>query len=221
MGGVYTVPATINDTIRLDFIVDSDAADVSIPTDVILTLMRARTITDSDFLPGQQTYVTAEGAEIPSYRFRLRSLTVGDKTARNVLASVASLKGLASLGRALSVAGWGAAGSGPDGVGPELAARRVAPTVLNAIDRVPRHSRPPNWLDLHWVGTPPREEIGEDQGAGNRPAGSLVAANVRTIPGHFRPPVRAMSCDVWTVDRENGRTQPFSGSHFIIPSYRA
>ena len=39
-GGVYHVPVLINDILKLDFIVDSGAADVTIPADVVLTLVR-------------------------------------------------------------------------------------------------------------------------------------------------------------------------------------
>ena len=42
-GGIYVVPVLINDAITLDFVVDSGAADVSIPADVVLTLMRTKT----------------------------------------------------------------------------------------------------------------------------------------------------------------------------------
>ena len=49
-GGTFAVPATINGQLTLNFVVDSGAADVSIPADVVLTLRRTETITDSDFL---------------------------------------------------------------------------------------------------------------------------------------------------------------------------
>src|ERR1019366_7960800 len=53
--GVYVVPVRFNDTITLDAVVDSGATDLSIPADVVLTLMRTNTISQQDFL-GQQTY---------------------------------------------------------------------------------------------------------------------------------------------------------------------
>jgi hypothetical protein len=43
------VPVLINDAITLDFVVDSGAADVSIPADVVSTLIRTKTIGPSDF----------------------------------------------------------------------------------------------------------------------------------------------------------------------------
>lgn len=96
--GVYVVPARFNDMITLSAIVDSGASDVSVPADVVLTLMRTRTITEQDFL-GQQTYVMADGSKVPSQQFRIRSLRVGDKTVEDVVASIASVNGGILLGQ--------------------------------------------------------------------------------------------------------------------------
>jgi tetratricopeptide (TPR) repeat protein len=54
-GGVYVVYVRFNDTITLPAIVDSGAADVSVPADIVSTLMRTNTITDEDFL-GQSPF---------------------------------------------------------------------------------------------------------------------------------------------------------------------
>jgi hypothetical protein len=74
-GGIYVVPVLINGAITLDFAVDSGAADVSIPADVVMTLMRTGTLNESDFL-GEKTYVLADGSKVPSQTFRIRSLKV-------------------------------------------------------------------------------------------------------------------------------------------------
>jgi len=66
--------------------------------DVVLTLMRTKTITSADFL-GQQTYILADGSKVPSQRFRIRSLKVGNKVAENVIASIASINGEILLGQ--------------------------------------------------------------------------------------------------------------------------
>jgi len=79
-------------------IVDSGAADVSIPADIVLTLMRTKTISQQDFL-GQQTYVLADGSKVPSQQFRIRSLKVGDKTVENVVASIASVNATILVGQ--------------------------------------------------------------------------------------------------------------------------
>jgi TPR repeat protein len=91
VGGIYVVPVLINDAITLNFIVDSGAADVSIPADVVMTLVRAGTLAKSDFL-GEKTYVLADGSTVPSQTFRIRSLKVGGKVVENVTGSIASEK---------------------------------------------------------------------------------------------------------------------------------
>ena len=92
-GGTFTVPVSINDAITLDFTIDSGADDVSIPADVVMTLMRTGTIDRGDFL-GNRTYVLADGSTTPSLIFRIRSLRVGDdRGVRNVTASIVSVKG--------------------------------------------------------------------------------------------------------------------------------
>jgi hypothetical protein len=86
-GGVYIVPVRFNDVITLHAIVDSGASDVSVPADIVLTLMRTKTVTQDDFL-GKQTYVLADGSNVPSQQFRIRSLKVGNKIIENVVASM-------------------------------------------------------------------------------------------------------------------------------------
>ena len=97
-GGVYVVPVKFNDIITLNAIVDSGAADVSVPADVVSTLFRTKTISDGDFI-GNKTYVLADGSEVPSPQFRIRSLKVGTKTLEDVEANVSSQKGLILLGQ--------------------------------------------------------------------------------------------------------------------------
>jgi hypothetical protein len=49
-GGVYVVPVRFNNAITLDAIVDSGASDVSVPADIVMTLIRTKTVTQSDFI---------------------------------------------------------------------------------------------------------------------------------------------------------------------------
>jgi uncharacterized protein len=97
-GGTYVIPVLINNAITLDFIVDSGASDVSIPADVVTTLMRTGTLKQSDFLD-QKTYKLADGSTIPSQRFRIRSLKIGSKVIENVSGSVTSVRGSLLLGQ--------------------------------------------------------------------------------------------------------------------------
>jgi clan AA aspartic protease (TIGR02281 family) len=96
--GTFKVPVLINGAITLNFTVDSGAADVSIPADVVLTLMRTGTITQEDFL-GNQTYRLADGSTVRSKIFRIRLLKVGDQSVQNVQASISDVNGGLLLGQ--------------------------------------------------------------------------------------------------------------------------
>jgi TPR repeat protein len=96
-GSNFVVPVLINNAITLNFVVDSGASDVSVPADVVATLLRSGTLTDRDFI-GEQTYVLADGSRVPSLTFRIRSLTVGDWLVEDVIGNVAPLNGLPLLG---------------------------------------------------------------------------------------------------------------------------
>jgi len=96
--GTFTVPVTINDRITLNFVVDSGASDVSVPADVVMTLVRTGTIGEDDFL-GKQTYQLADGSTVPSQRFIIRSLKVGDRTLKNVVGGIAPVTGSLLLGQ--------------------------------------------------------------------------------------------------------------------------
>jgi hypothetical protein len=97
-GGTFTVPVTINGQLTLQFVIDSGASDVFIPADVVLTLIRTGSITNTDFV-GEQKYRLADGSTITSKTFRLRSLKVGEKTVENVIGSVADINGSLLLGQ--------------------------------------------------------------------------------------------------------------------------
>jgi clan AA aspartic protease (TIGR02281 family) len=97
-GGTFTVPVTINGQLTLNFTVDSGASDVSIPADVVSTLVRTGTITDADFR-GKQSYRMADGSTLPSQQFLIRSLKVGDKVLENVMGSIAPVAGSLLLGQ--------------------------------------------------------------------------------------------------------------------------
>jgi hypothetical protein len=87
-GGTYVVAIRINDAITLDFLLDTGADDVTIPADVVFTLHRTGTVKMSDFI-GVETYVLADGSELPSARFILHELKIGDHVVKNVTASMA------------------------------------------------------------------------------------------------------------------------------------
>jgi predicted aspartyl protease len=86
-GNIYVVAVRLNGAVTLGFVVDSGAADVLIPNDVLLTLVRTGTVTEADFI-GEQTYSLADGSKLTSTRFNIRELQVGNHLVKNVIASV-------------------------------------------------------------------------------------------------------------------------------------
>jgi tetratricopeptide (TPR) repeat protein len=98
VGAGFVVPVTINGAITLNFIIDSGSADVTLPSDVVGTLIRAGTIEQSDFI-GTQTYTLADGSESPSNTFVIKSLKVGDTQVENVKGSIAPAAGNLLLGQ--------------------------------------------------------------------------------------------------------------------------
>ena len=102
-GGTYAVPVQINGAITLDFLLDSGATDVSIPSDVFTTLVDSGTITAADTI-GSATYRLADGSIKKAPTFNIRSLKVGATVVTNVKATVAGdtgplLLGMSFLGR--------------------------------------------------------------------------------------------------------------------------
>jgi uncharacterized protein len=97
-GGTFLVPVSINDQLTLQFVIDSGASDVTIPADVVLTLMRTGTLTSDDFL-GSQTYRLADGSTAPSQTFVIRSLRVGNRVLANVTGGIAPVEGSLLLGQ--------------------------------------------------------------------------------------------------------------------------
>jgi len=96
--GVFMVPVRINDAVTIPFVLDSGAGDVSVPEDVFKTLLRTRTVTESDFRePG--LFVTADGSQHLKQRFILHELRVGDRVVNDVVASVAPDKADPLLGQ--------------------------------------------------------------------------------------------------------------------------
>jgi predicted aspartyl protease len=79
-------------------VIDSGASDVSVPADVVMTLVRTGTLQDADFI-GAKTYRLADGSMVPSQTFRIRSLTVGGTAIANVTGSIAPAEGALLLGQ--------------------------------------------------------------------------------------------------------------------------
>jgi clan AA aspartic protease (TIGR02281 family) len=87
MSGGLIAPVVINNTLKLNFIVDSGASDVSIPSDVFSSLVRANTVTQAD-ITGVRNYKNADGEVYQSKTFVIRSLKIGNIEASRVQAKV-------------------------------------------------------------------------------------------------------------------------------------
>jgi clan AA aspartic protease (TIGR02281 family) len=87
MSGGLIAPVVINNTLKLNFIVDSGASDVSIPADVFASLVQANTVTQAD-ITGIRNYKNADGEVFQSKTFVIRSLKIGNVEAQRVQAKV-------------------------------------------------------------------------------------------------------------------------------------
>jgi clan AA aspartic protease (TIGR02281 family) len=87
--GIYEIPVEINDVLKISFILDPGASDVSISPDVALTLIRTGTVSDSDFV-GTQRYVFADGSTAVSNVFIIRRIKIGNTIIKNVRASISN-----------------------------------------------------------------------------------------------------------------------------------
>lgn len=97
-GGVYTLPVRINDTITIPFVLDSGAAEVALPIDVFLTLLRTGTVGRRNFV-GEGTYTLADGKQTKSDRYTIYKMQVGTHVVSNVIASVVPVHGDPLLGQ--------------------------------------------------------------------------------------------------------------------------
>jgi len=94
--GIYMVPVRINQAVNIPFILDSGAAEVAIPADVFMTLMRSHSVRDSDFI-GEGVFITADGTKHKSQQFMLREVQVGTHIIRDVVANVVAQRSLLRL----------------------------------------------------------------------------------------------------------------------------
>jgi gag-polyprotein putative aspartyl protease/Sel1 repeat len=97
-GGVYEVPVEIAHSVTLRFVLDSGASDISIPRNVVQSLMRMGAIRQGDFIESQ-VYTLADGSQQRNQRFILRELKVGDHILQNITATVAPPEGALLLGQ--------------------------------------------------------------------------------------------------------------------------
>lgn len=100
MGGVFVLPAMINEKTTTYFIVDSGAANVQIPEQVADELMGNGTLSQSDFL-SERRFVLANGQGVMQRIIRLRSVKIGNRSMENVLAAIGARNSQALIGQSL------------------------------------------------------------------------------------------------------------------------
>jgi len=87
--GVFMVPVELNGVLKIDFVFDTGASDVSISPDIALTLIKARTIQENDWLKGVY-YKFADGSVAKSKRFKLKSVKIGELVLNDVTCSISN-----------------------------------------------------------------------------------------------------------------------------------
>ncbi len=97
VGTTYEVPVTINNTLTLDFMVDSGCSTVAIPEDVLQTLMRTGTLQKTDSL-GEVKAQIADGSVITTQTYNIKTLRVGGVVIKDVTVGVTPTKGSLLLG---------------------------------------------------------------------------------------------------------------------------
>ena len=96
-GGVSIIPCKVNG-LSLSFIFDTGASEVYFTPDIVLTLIRAKTITEEDLLEGKM-FMDANGTLNNSIRFNLKTLKIGEITLENIPCAVSNnIEGLNLLG---------------------------------------------------------------------------------------------------------------------------
>lgn len=89
VGDVYEVPVELNGVLKIKFLLDTGASDVFLSPDIVLTLMRTKTLTESDYV-GTNIYQFANGETEECKKYNLRSLKIGNKEIKNVECAVAN-----------------------------------------------------------------------------------------------------------------------------------
>lgn len=97
-GNTYQISVRLNGAVTLPFVLDTGAADVTIPVDVMSTLLRTGTLTVGDLI-GRGSYFQADGSVLSGPQVRLREVSVGSQTIRNVVGHVSPMRGPPLLGQ--------------------------------------------------------------------------------------------------------------------------
>lgn len=98
--GVYHLPVELNDVMSLMFILDTGAADMSLPQEVVQSLIQSGTIKAEDFI-SSKIYILADGTRVRSPRVMIHKVKIGNRVLHNVPATVSESGGPLLLGQSL------------------------------------------------------------------------------------------------------------------------
>jgi clan AA aspartic protease (TIGR02281 family) len=96
--GAFVVPVVLNGVITEKFIVDSGAADVSIPAEVASRLKALGALKGSDLL-GSKIYMLADGSRVSSEIYRISSITIGRTVVHDVTVRISAERSHLLLGQ--------------------------------------------------------------------------------------------------------------------------
>lgn len=96
--GIYKINLKINNSVDLDFVLDSGASVVLIPEDVFGVLVRNGTISKNDII-GYKTFKIADGTSSKKPIFKIKSLSIGKITVYNIEATIGELNSDLLLGQ--------------------------------------------------------------------------------------------------------------------------
>lgn len=96
--GIYKINLNLNNSVELDFILDSGASVVLIPEDVFRVLIRNGTIMEKDII-GFKNFTIADGTTSKRPIFRIKSLAIGKIIVNDVEAAVGELNSDLLLGQ--------------------------------------------------------------------------------------------------------------------------
>ena len=87
--GIYELPVELNGVLRISFIFDPGASDISISPDIAMTLIKTGTVSNTDFI-GSQRYTFANGSSAESNVFKMHEIKIGNRVVKNVRVSISN-----------------------------------------------------------------------------------------------------------------------------------
>lgn len=86
---LFVVSCTLNNVVKLDFLADSGASECSITPDILLVLIRAKTVRKEHFLQ-PVTYVLADASRETCQRVIIERMYIKGKVIKNIECSVSN-----------------------------------------------------------------------------------------------------------------------------------